>query len=54
MGNVKVFSKSHIDSDFPLVLKAKCAHFHKNRNKTVDLYKTPLWSGKSGNGGSFS
>jgi hypothetical protein len=30
--------KIKVDSNFPPVLKVKCAKFHQNWSKTVDLY----------------
>jgi hypothetical protein len=30
--------KIKVDSNFPPVLKIKCAKFHQNWSKTVDLY----------------
>jgi hypothetical protein len=32
------FCKNKVDSNFFLVLKVKCAKFHRDRSKTVDLH----------------
>jgi hypothetical protein len=32
------FCKIKVDSNFLLVLKIKCAQFHQDRSKTVDLH----------------
>jgi hypothetical protein len=32
------FCKIKVDSNFPLVLRIKCAKFHRGRSKTVDLH----------------